>query len=154
MIKEASLSLILLIESDDLFGLLVSITILTPIKGRSTVGRKTNILWLNRGGETHPTSHGDNDIEVSMNSGIGSLDPSTARVGDSVAAHSAIASLGVWYSSTTLETSGVGAVVAVTLSIWESISIVTLHEGVGAENESNLPVSIGSIEQLDTEASM
>ena len=103
-------------------------------------------------GQTHPASHGIDDVLVTVHSGVGSLDP--------VAVLRAVITARVFLVGL-LERHGFGAAVAlvtfasgaVTESIWEALSSV-VHEGVRGKDGLDLPVAISSGEEQLFEVSV
>ena len=102
--------------------------------------------------KTHPASHGVDDGLVPVDSGVGSLNPVVAISGI-VAAGAVVEGLGLLHGLGAAAALVSDAVVAIRATVWETGGSV-VHEGVGREEGLDLPVSVGSGEELGLEVSV
>lgn len=108
--------------------------------------------WVLVLAESHPSSHGVDDVLISVHSSVHSLLP-VATISSVISTGVLIVGLAEGHglgASVTVLTDALGAI---TQSVWESCSSV-VHEGVGRQECLDLPVTISSREELSLKASM
>ena len=117
-----------------------------------TVGGEANLGWAWNSTETLPLTHGIDDWKVSVDSGVNSFFPSSVDQA-SIATSVSLEGFREWHGLVAACALGSNAFGAVRFSIGDAHRSV-VHKGIWRENKFDLPVCIGSGEELNFKTSV